>query len=192
MTYKTISLKALMLPAVLSLTVCSSLGKITATRDEFKNTTVVAVDLEESEMNTSGISVVTNFSRIIDDKGTETMNMRVNIALGVGVAPLKEQVFLKIDETKFELPLSERVIRAMTRTTAMPIAGTNQTQVMTQSWEVHSGLVNFSGDALKGLQNGSSLLLRAYTGEKPLDFKFSPKNIKKIKELLVYDLKAAK
>lgn len=166
---------------------CSPYGKIEVIRDDFKNSTVVTMVLEQSSEK-GYRSLRTRFSRIIPAAGEESVTLRVNLTLDPGDAPMTTSVFLQTDDAKHELELVDRLVKSHSETYTHSRSATGFMSYHTYSWDEHSGEIDMPLKVRDAVKNSSTLLIRLYSGSIPYDFRFDEKELAKLKELLRYDV----
>jgi len=192
---------------------CGS-GKIVVKKDEFKDATTVSMDYSFSSEEWMGVGgpMDASFYREIKDGKKEPVIITFNIRADDKVTELTPKVFVKA-QNKYELVINGILIEGKSKTemetevemepdntksafvdytnsgigTSKAYKGTAKSEVTTEHWKELKGNFTITPEAEKDILDSSEVLLRFYSGNKPITYKIEKGKLNKIKEFLKTD-----
>ncbi len=186
---------------ILSMIGCSTFGKITAVKDEFKNTTMVKVTLNQKTKETVGPFSMANpgileYYREIDPKQNYSpASVKIKIYGNPDDPDISNKAFLGIGGKNYEIVLSE--IKGVSVSGVQTSTGTGTTYARTASggidyskpnhnsqvvttrsynYKTLSAVITFTKEQELAILNGNSLVFRIYVGTSPYTFELNPDN----------------
>jgi hypothetical protein len=180
--------KYYLLIALATLTACSSFGKVTVTKDEFKGSTIVQLKLRHKSKEDFGIFsyniAEVTYVREIAANATESLKFQVKSAyLPIeGGFNLDEGGFLKVDDRQIDIKLENRGNHTQTQTTSSKKK--DDEEVKTTTINYATGDIQIDPKLIPAISDAKSLALRLYYKSKSLTFIFDEDDIAKLKEFL--------
>ena len=166
-------MKNLILYIIFTITLsCSHYGKINIIKDDFKNVTILRLELY-ANTNITNIGAKTafvTFTKSVDETSKAVTKCYISSQFSNNEQPLSYSAFFKIDDKKIKVNFNSTKI----------IPNNNRNS----SWSYHSGEFILSDDLQNSLLKGNNFSIRFYSGEFPFDADFSLNDLKAIQELI--------
>lgn len=194
---------------------CGPTGKIIVKKDDFKNTTIVSLQLEGESKEAMSDSIFAGkyrgVFRYVREIGKDK-NIPTRILVAVKGSTKSEDMttkaFLKIDSEMMDMAINDRSteVKSVTTSNSQNVYGGNKsggyvdytkptgskTTVSTSTWKELKGTMALSAEMEKKLEQASSIIIRVYSGPDPVTFTVKPEDIIKIKNFLATGPEAAK
>jgi hypothetical protein len=175
-------------------------GKINFQKDEFKGTTVVTMELhhgsDELLYYTWAEAI---YARELGPKGDVPTTVNFTFHAEVTASDLEKKAYLKIDEKKYDLQLTDisgRVITEITtsKTKTYEADSTGfvdftqtpktDTDVSSNSHKVYSAKLPLNTEIEKNILSAGKIILRVYFGTSARTFTIANKDLEKIKKFI--------
>ncbi|WP_125250288.1 hypothetical protein [Leptospira wolffii] len=189
---------------------CSSVGEIRITRDDFKNITLLNLDLihETQETETSGIVSKSfqgyfEYSRELGPTEKKPIKVRVGLSVGASSENFSPKGFLRIDESTFPLELTDisgNVLSGVSTGTAYgttygttngfvdyskPNYNSRVTTVSTYNYKRLTGNFLLPRELEKNILTCDKLIYRIYVGDSSYTFSVDSSDLDTLKDFLV-------
>lgn len=176
--------------ALLFLLVFAGCSGVEVIRDEYRNTTVVQLTLENDSGNFlfPGHSQSILFKRLVDSSKRESLSARMLVSLKRLDEPLTEKLFFKIDGRLFELNLENLETSSKTLTRSNENKTTGKTEFYSYTVPMGVGTVTFSPEVRDALMRCSNFQVRVYLGDRPVTFDYSGRDVAELKYFLNYEV----
>lgn len=169
---------------------CSSSGKITIQKDDFKKTISITMtyphnSVEKKEKSSKSYRSMTSYSREIKDQRKGPATITFVIEAPESLDTIKKEGFVRVNRNTFPLVFSDISTELKTTTTAsMKTRNKTTAKSVTRQWKILRGTATLPLKVEEEILRAKVFAYRLYVDKKPITFIVKRDDLKKIREFL--------